>query len=257
MSTDLLEQGRPPTRPTRPVGPPGRRTWSLSLSGLRTVAVLELRQRVRSTRWFLLLVPGWWCSAGSPGCLKSVYASYSGVARRSPACPPTAAAPTLPIPRRSARPCLSGRTMPSPSSCSWCSRWGRWWPRPVGHQRQRRPQRRSAGHPAGLAAHARPRSWSASCWPHGRPRWPCWPARPPFIVWALVVGGLAVLPAASCALTAGHVLLVVCAIGLGWSAVAARTASSAVLTYLTVAMLGLGLPLLFALCLPLTRTSTG
>jgi hypothetical protein len=43
---------------------------------------------------------------------------------------------------------------------------------------------------------------------------------------------------------------VVCAIGLGWSAVAARTSSSAVLTYLTVAFLGLGLPLLFGLSVP-------
>jgi ABC-2 type transport system permease protein len=50
-------------------------------------------------------------------------------------------------------------------------------------------------------------------------------------------------------------LLVVCAIGLGYSALTARTSSSAVLTYLTVAFLALGLPLLFGLTLPLV-TST-
>jgi hypothetical protein len=46
-------------------------------------------------------------------------------------------------------------------------------------------------------------------------------------------------------------LLVVCAIGLGWSAVTARSASSVVLTYLTVAFMGVGLPVLFLLSVPL------
>ena len=49
-------------------------------------------------------------------------------------------------------------------------------------------------------------------------------------------------------------LLVVCAIGLGYSALTARTSSSAVLTYLTVSFLGLGLPLLFLLLLPTVTT---
>jgi hypothetical protein len=50
------------------------------------------------------------------------------------------------------------------------------------------------------------------------------------------------------------VLLVVCAIGLGWSAIAARTSSSTLLTYLSVIFLGLGLPLLFAVSIPLLTT---
>ena len=33
-----------------------RGTWSLTWGGIRTVAVLELRQRVRSTRWIIALV---------------------------------------------------------------------------------------------------------------------------------------------------------------------------------------------------------
>jgi ABC-type transport system involved in multi-copper enzyme maturation permease subunit len=79
-------------------------------------------------------------------------------------------------------------------------------------------------------------------------------AAAPWLVIAFLMGGtpferlLVVLVVL--ALTLG----VVCAIGLGWSAVTARTSSSAVLTYLTVALLGLGLPLLFALSLPFVTT---
>jgi len=39
-----------------PVAGRAASTWGLSWSGVRTVAVLELRQRVRSTRWIVVLV---------------------------------------------------------------------------------------------------------------------------------------------------------------------------------------------------------
>jgi hypothetical protein len=77
----------------------------------------------------------------------------------------------------------------------------------------------------------------------------------PFILWAVLTGGT---PFTRLVVTVGLlavVLLVVCAIGLGWSALAARMASSAVMTYLSVAFLGLGLPVLFGLTLPIV-TST-
>jgi ABC-type transport system involved in multi-copper enzyme maturation permease subunit len=77
----------------------------------------------------------------------------------------------------------------------------------------------------------------------------------PFLVWSFVEGeapfGRLLVVIGVLALT----LLVVCSIGLGWSAVAARTSSSALLTYLTVAFLGVGLPLLFLLSLPLVTTT--
>ena len=43
---------------TPPPVPSGRRsaTWGLTWHGVRTVAALELRQRVRSTRWVVALV---------------------------------------------------------------------------------------------------------------------------------------------------------------------------------------------------------
>ena len=54
-------------------------------------------------------------------------------------------------------------------------------------------------------------------------------------------------------------LLLVCALGLGWSALAARTSASAVLTYVTVAALVVILPILFVLLMltmPSEHTST-
>src|SRR5690606_9673276 len=49
MSVDMQATAPRPTAP-------GRGTWSLTWHGLRTVTVLELRQRVRSTRWKTALV---------------------------------------------------------------------------------------------------------------------------------------------------------------------------------------------------------
>jgi ABC-type transport system involved in multi-copper enzyme maturation permease subunit len=50
-----IEVPPPPADHVRPE--PGREgSWRLGWSGVRTVAVLELRQRVRSTRWIVVLV---------------------------------------------------------------------------------------------------------------------------------------------------------------------------------------------------------
>lgn len=76
----------------------------------------------------------------------------------------------------------------------------------------------------------------------------------PFILWAFFEGGTSIGRLLVVLGVLALTLLVVCAIGLGWSAVAARTSSSALLTYLSVAFLGLGLPLLFALSVPLVST---
>lgn len=76
----------------------------------------------------------------------------------------------------------------------------------------------------------------------------------PNIAWAYLQGGTPLGRLLVVVALLAVVLLVICAIGLGWSAVAARTSSSALLTYLSVALLGLGLPLLFALSVPLVST---
>ena len=77
----------------------------------------------------------------------------------------------------------------------------------------------------------------------------------PFIGWGFFTGGTPWTRLVVSVVLLAVVLLVLCAIGLGWSAVAARTASSAVLTYLSVAFLGLGLPMLFGLMIPVVSTT--
>ncbi|MFN8081976.1 MAG: ABC transporter permease subunit [Kineosporiaceae bacterium] len=77
----------------------------------------------------------------------------------------------------------------------------------------------------------------------------------PDILWAYLQGGTPLGRLLVIVALLAVVLLVICAIGLGWSAIAARTSSSALLTYLSVALLGLGLPLLFALSVPLVSTT--
>jgi len=80
-------------------------------------------------------------------------------------------------------------------------------------------------------------------------------AAAPFIAWAYLDGGTPALRLLVVLAILALTLLVVCAVGLGYSALTARTSSSAVLTYLTVALLYLGLPLLFALSFPLVTAT--
>jgi len=70
-------------------------------------------------------------------------------------------------------------------------------------------------------------------------------AASPFLVWAWIAGGV----------EAGRMLLaVVCALGLMFSTLTARTISSAVLTYLTVAALTFGTLIAFLLSIPIMST---
>lgn len=73
----------------------------------------------------------------------------------------------------------------------------------------------------------------------------------PFLLWALAAGGTPVVAVLVTLLLLAVVLAVVCAIGLGFSALTARTAGSAVLTYVAVASLTILSLIGFALTLPL------
>ena len=72
----------------------------------------------------------------------------------------------------------------------------------------------------------------------------------PFIAWSLAAGGVPVLALVTTLLLLAVLLAVVCAIGLGFSALTARTAGSAVLTYVAVASLSVLSPILFGLSIP-------
>ncbi len=69
----------------------------------------------------------------------------------------------------------------------------------------------------------------------------------PFIAIAYFDGRMPALAMLTVVLVLAVELLVVCAIGLGWSALTARTPASAVLTYVTVAVLVAVLPIIFGL----------
>lgn len=69
----------------------------------------------------------------------------------------------------------------------------------------------------------------------------------PFLLWAFALGGTPIAGALLGVIMVAFVLLVVCAIALAMSALVARTSGSAVLTYLTVALLSIGTPIAFGL----------
>jgi ABC-2 type transport system permease protein len=75
----------------------------------------------------------------------------------------------------------------------------------------------------------------------------------PALIVSLVSGGVTISSLLLALLTTALVLAVVCAIGLMFSTVAARTVSSVVLTYLTVGFLVFGTAILFGVTSPLTE----
>jgi ABC-2 type transport system permease protein len=75
-------------------------------------------------------------------------------------------------------------------------------------------------------------------------------AAAPFLVWGWAVGEISVGAAIGAVVVLGVVNAVVCALGLMFSALTARTISSAVLTYLSIAALTFGTVIAFLLSLP-------
>ncbi len=219
--------------------------WSVSWSGVRLVAVLELRQRVRSTRWVWLLA-GWAALLALLTVLVRISVRRSYLASVDQPELGFTAADTARAQAEAGRVTfaiiaalvLSLGALVAPALTATSVNGDR-----------------AAGvlatlqttllTPAELALGRLLAAWGVAL--------AFLAVSVPFVVVAFVGGDSSpwrvVVTLALVALT----LLVVCAIGLGWSAVAARTATSAVLTYLTVAFLGLGFPLLFALATPLVQ----
>jgi len=79
-------------------------------------------------------------------------------------------------------------------------------------------------------------------------------AAAPFLVWAWIAGGVELGRMLLAVAVLVFVLAVVCALGLMFSALTARTISSAVLTYLTVATLTVGTVIAFLLSIPILST---
>ena len=79
-------------------------------------------------------------------------------------------------------------------------------------------------------------------------------AASPFMVWAWVAGGVEVGRMLLAVTVLAFVLAVVCSLGLMFSTLTARTISSAVLTYLAVAALTFGTVIAFLLSIPIMST---
>jgi ABC-2 type transport system permease protein len=79
-------------------------------------------------------------------------------------------------------------------------------------------------------------------------------AASPFLVWAWIAGGVEVGRMLLAVAVLVFVLAVVCALGLMFSTLTARTISSAVLTYLTVAALTFGTVIAFLISMPILST---
>jgi ABC-type transport system involved in multi-copper enzyme maturation permease subunit len=218
----------------------GSSTWRVSWSGLRTVAVLELRQRVRSTRWIVVLVIWFVALLGLTLLVRSaVHASLgpsdSGLGVSPQQLDEYAAASVFGIVVFLVL-ALGGLVAPALTATS------------VNGDR-------SAGvlaalqttllTPAEIAVGKLLAAWATAM--------ALLAAALPVLGWAYLDGGTPVTRLLATLAVLALTLLVVCAVGLGWSAVAARSSSSTMLTYLTVLFLGLGLPILFAVSAPLVQ----
>ncbi|HEY8719172.1 ABC transporter permease [Pengzhenrongella sp.] len=218
-------------------------TWGLSWHGVRTVAVLDLRQRVRSTRWIVTLVV-WFVVVGAITGLtwfatnqvlgSTGYTSDAG----SPAPPPMLFGPMifglvvffvlflglLVSPTLSATAINGDRTAGTLATLQV-----------------------TLLTPAEIAVGKLVAAWVAAL--------AFLAASVPFLLASLAAGGTPVLAMIVCLLVLAVLLAVVCAIGLGFSALTARTSGSAVLTFLTVAGLTVLSPIVFGLTFPAITTT--
>jgi ABC-type transport system involved in multi-copper enzyme maturation permease subunit len=230
MST-VIDEGAVPTgasgQPTPATLP---RTWTLTWHGVRTVAELELRQRIRSTRWIVALVVWFvvvgaitglvWLSTrnvmGPDAGLDSPVRSYQGpmmfglvvlfVLFLGLLVAPTLSATSINGDRSAGTLAILQVTLLSPFEIVLGKLLASW-----------------AAALAFLVVSV------------------------PFIGVALGAGGTPVLAMFVCLGVLALLLAAVCAIGLGFSALVARTSGSAVLTYIAVASLSALSPIVFGL----------
>ena len=224
----MIDVHEPAASAAGPRAPGPRRrsdAWSLSWHGIRTVAQLELRQRVRSTRWivslvvFAVIVGGvtaltWAASRGldPSGTLGSAmfgfivfFVLFLGLLVS-----PTLSSTSINGDRAAGTLATLQVTLLTPAEIVLGKLLAAWV--------------------ASLAFLA---------------------VSVPFILWAFANGGTPLIAVVTTLVLLALLLAVVCAIGLGFSALTARTAGSAVLTYVTVASLTVVSLIVFGLTMPL------
>ncbi|MDM7854683.1 ABC transporter permease [Cellulomonas alba] len=200
--------------------------WHVTWHGVRTVAALELRQRVRSTRWVVALV-AWFVVVGGLTLLISgaLSAVDDGADRQRGAL--LFAAVTFLV--------LGLGLLVTPTLASTSINGDR-----------------AAGTlatlqvtlltPAEIALGKVLAAWTASC--------AFLLASVPFLGFAAAVGPTPWWSVLRVVVLVAVLLAAVCGMGLGFSALVARPAGSTVLTFVTVAALVLGTPLLFGVTYP-------
>ena len=199
--------------------------------GAWTVTVLELRQRVRSTRWIVALVV-WFVVVGgitllTSGALAAVSTNGDSSAQHASNGPLLFAVVSFLV--------LGLGLLVTPTLTST----GINGDRNAGTLATLQVTLLS---PSEIAAGKLLAAWLAAC--------AFLVASLPFLGVALAMGGTPVMSLVRVVLIIALLLAAVCGIGLGYSALVARTAGSTVLTFLTVAALTLLTPILFATTYP-------
>jgi ABC-type transport system involved in multi-copper enzyme maturation permease subunit len=199
-----------------------RGTWGVTWHGVRTVAQLELRQRVRSTRWIVALVV-WFVVVGGLTLLLSGFLSDAMLGTGSSG-PLMFGAVVFLV--------LGLGLLVTPTLTSTAVNGDR-----------------NAGtlatlqvtllSPAEIALGKLVAAWLAAC--------AFLVVSIPFLVVALFMGDTPPLAVVRVVVIVALLLVSVCGIGLGFSALVSRTAGSTVLTFITVAALVLLTPMLFGL----------
>jgi ABC-type transport system involved in multi-copper enzyme maturation permease subunit len=229
--SDVLTTGAGDAADTAPAGRDDRGgTWTLTASGVATVMRLELRQRVRATRWVVILAVWTALIGGLTGLIWMAFGPVGEVGDDD-AGPLTFGTIVFLV--------LSLGSLVAPALSATSINGDR----AAGVLATLQTTLLS---PAEIALGKLLAAWATAL--------TLFATSAPFIVLAYLAGGTPIGRLLVVLVLLALMLGVVCAIGLGWSAVAARTSSSAVLTYLTVAFLGLGLPLLFGLSVPFVTT---
>jgi ABC-type transport system involved in multi-copper enzyme maturation permease subunit len=234
MSRDVVTAGPPEPGTAEPDRPTGGGTWSLSVVGVRTVMRLELRQRVRATRWVVVLAV--W--TGLLALLTGLIWLALGPATGDGGMPDDDAGSLMFGIIVLLVLSLGSLVAPALSATS------------VNGDRNSgilATLQTTLLTPAEIAVGKLLAAWVTSL--------ALFVTATPFLLIAYLIGGTPFSRLVVVLVLLALMLGVVCAVALGWSAICARTSSSAVLTYITVAFLGLGLPLLFGLSLPFVTTT--
>lgn len=199
-----------------------RGAWALSWPGVRTVMRLELRQRVRSSRWQLML--GLFFL--TVGILSGLTMAVSGFDEGSGSFLYGAVAWLVLTLGLLVAPALTSTSVNGDRAAGTLA-----------------PLQMTLLSPAEIAIGKLLAGWITSL--------AFLATAVPFLLLAMVPGGTGVGRFLVTTLMMALMLLTVCAIALGWSALTARSVSSAVMTYLTTAFLCIGTLILFGVSYPL------